>query len=119
LEKLEGFQMIEGSRVSPEDGQPETVTFSSGYADTVIIELAVNPWSGIAEIEAGGQSMEINLYDADPYLGTREYDVSAFLNKEIRYAPVRRVIFYGLQFILLYPLSLCLVYFALKKRDNS
>jgi hypothetical protein len=117
LTTQDGFRLIDNSLVSPAESQPETMTFSSEHADTVIIELAVNPWSGIAEITGSGERIEINLFDTDVYLGTREYDISALLNKDIRCAAVKRLIFYGLQLCLIYPLSVCLLYYVLRKRS--
>jgi hypothetical protein len=114
-----GWELYGVNLVSPADSQPARVSFSSGHADTAVISMAVNPWSGVVEISGNDDTIEIDLYDEDPDLGLREYDISELLNDDIPFAPVRRLAFYGLQLMLLYPLALCLVYYFLKRKEEK
>jgi hypothetical protein len=113
-----GWELNGGNLISQAESQPARFVFNTRHADTAVISMAVNPRSGAVEISGNNTAIEINLYDEDPELGVREYDISELLNRDIPFAPVRRLAFYGLQLLLLYPLALCLAYYFLKRKEK-
>lgn len=108
VERDGNWIMLEGSLVSP-PGQSGTLTVHTNGAYSVELTFAVNTWAGLVQVHSDQGSETIDLYEPDLTLGTKTFDLSDLRDKTIPQAQQRRLLFYGLEFTLLYLLWVSLL----------